>query len=309
MEVSVIRAGMLTTVQDLGRRGHLAQGVPIGGAADPFALRVANLLVGNPEGAPALEITLTGPELEFSEGAWVSVCGARFEDVPPWRPLRVESGGRLRFGKRLTGCRAYLSISGGLDVERVMDGRGTFLAAGIGGFQGRSLRDGDVLRCVSSERQFSGHWRLDERMFPRYSREPAVRVMPGTHAGVFGDELYTSRFGVTARSNRMGIRLDGPRLVRSTGGDLVSTAVAPGTIQVPPDGNPIVLMADAQTLGGYPRVAHVASVDIPLLAQLAPGDGVRFTKTTVAEAHALSLAWEHGLALLRQGLATKVRPS
>jgi antagonist of KipI len=146
-------------------------------------------------------------------------------------------------------------------------------------------------------------------MFPRYSREPTVRVMPGAHAGDFGDALYSGRFGVTARSNRMGIRLDGTKLPRSSAGELVSTAVAPGTIQVPPDGNPIVLMADAQTLGGYPRVAHVAAVDIPLLAQLAPGDAVRFARTTVAESHALSHSWERGLALLRQGLAEKVRPA
>jgi antagonist of KipI len=131
--------------------------------------------------------------------------------------------------------------------------------------------------------------------------------MPGAHAGEFGDALFSGRYTVTARSNRMGIRLDGPKLIRASGEDLVSTAVAPGTIQVPPDGNPIVLMADAQTLGGYPRVAHVASVDIPLLAQLAPGDGVRFARTTVAASHALSHAWEHGLALLRQGLAAKIR--
>jgi antagonist of KipI len=146
-------------------------------------------------------------------------------------------------------------------------------------------------------------------MFPRYSREPTVRAMPGAHAGEFGDGLYSARFGVTARSNRMGIRLDGPKLERAAGEDLVSTAVAPGTIQVPPDGNPIVLMSDAQTLGGYPRLAHVATVDLPLLAQLAPGDGVRFTRTTVAEAHALLQAWERGLALLRQGLAEKLRPA
>jgi antagonist of KipI len=308
MEVNVLHAGMLTTVQDLGRRGHLAEGVPFGGAADPFALRVANLLVGNAEDAPALEITLTGPELAFSGPAWIAVCGARFENIPAWRPVRVEAGGRLKFGKRLQGCRAYLSVSGGFDVERVMDGRGTFLAAGIGGYQGRSLCNGDLVRFLPSERQLLGHWSLDERMIPRYSREPTVRVMPGAHAGEFGDALYSARFGVTARSDRMGIRLDGPKLVRAVGGDLVSTAVAPGTIQVPPDGNPIVLMADAQTLGGYPRVAHVASVDIPLLAQLAPGDGVRFARTTVADAHALSHTWEHGLALLRQGLASKVRP-
>ena len=309
MDVTVIRAGMQTTVQDLGRRGHLAEGVPLGGAADPFALRVANLLVGNPEGAPALEVTLTGPELEFQEAAWVAVCGARFEDVTAWRPVRVEKGARLKFGKRLQGCRAYLAVSGGFDVEPVMGGRGTFLAAGIGGFKGRSLRDGDVLTCVPSALQPTGHWSLDERMFPHYSREPSVRVIPGAHAAEFGDALYSGRFGITARSNRMGIRLDGPALRRMESGELLSTAVGPGTIQVPPDGNPIVLMADAQTLGGYPRVAHVAAVDIPLLAQLAPGDGVRFTRTTVAASHALSHAWEHDLALLRQGLAEKFRPA
>jgi antagonist of KipI len=307
MEISVIRSGMLTTVQDLGRLGHRAEGVPSGGAADPFALRVANLLVGNSENAPALEFTLTGPELEFAEGAWVAACGARFDGVPAWRPVRVEAGGRIRFGKRLQGCRGYLAVSGGIDVEPVMGARGTFLAAGIGGFHGRALRDGDVIRSVPSDRELTGHWSLDERMFPKYSREPVVRVMPGAHAGEFGGALFTGRYAVTARSNRMGIGLDGPKLVRAAGEDLVSTAVAPGTIQVPPDGNPIVLMADAQTLGGYPRVAHVASVDIPLLAQLAPGDGVRFSRTTVAEAHALSHAWEHGLALLRQGLAAKIR--
>jgi antagonist of KipI len=309
MEVTVIRSGMQTTVQDLGRAGHLSEGVPHGGAADPFALRVANLLVGNPEDCPALEITLTGPELEFPEAAWIAVCGARFEGLASWRPLRVERGSRIKFGRRLQGCRAYLSVCGGFNVEPVMGGRGTFLAAGIGGFKGRALRDGDTVPTVPSERQLTGHWSLDERMFPRYSREPTVRVMPGAQAEEFGDALYSGRFGVTARSNRMGIRLDGTKLSRTASGDLVSTAVAPGTIQVPPDGNPIVLMADAQTLGGYPRIAHVASVDIPLLAQLAPGDGVRFARTTVAESHALSHSWEHGLALLRQGLAEKVRPA
>jgi antagonist of KipI len=307
MDVKVHRAGMLTTVQDLGRRGHLAEGVPIGGAVDPFALRVANLLVGNPEDSPALEITLTGPELEFQEAAWIAVCGARFEGVPSWKPFHVEAGSRIRFGRRLEGCRAYLSLCGGFDVEPVMGGRGTFLAAGIGGFEGRALRDGDVVRSLPSERELTGHWSLDERMLPQYSREPNVRVMPGAHSGEFGDALFSGRFGVTVRSNRMGIRLDGPVLTRAGGGELVSSAVAPGTIQVPPDGQPIVLMADAQTLGGYPRIGHVAAVDIPLLAQLAPGDGVRFTRTTLADSHALSHAWEHALALLRQGLATKIR--
>lgn len=307
MEVVVIRSGMMTTVQDLGRRGHLAEGVPVGGAADPFALRVANLLVGNPEGSPAIEVTLTGPELEFPEDTWIAVCGAAFEDVPMWRPVQIEAGGRLKFGKRLQGCRAYIAIAGGLDVPRVMGGTGTFLAAALGGFKGRPIRDRDLLKTLPASRVLTGRWSIDEKVLPRYSREPTVRVMPGAQAGEFGDELYENRYAVTARSNRMGIRLEGQKLARSSGTDLVSTAVAPGTIQVPPDGNPIVLMADAQTLGGYPRVAHVATVDFPLLAQLAPGDGVRFSRISVKEAHALAYTAEHDIGLLRQGIAEKVR--
>jgi antagonist of KipI len=306
MDVKVIRPGMLTTVQDLGRTGHLSEGVAVGGAADPFALRVANLLVGNPEDAPGLEVTMTGPELEFSEGAWIAVCGARFEGVPAWRPIRIEAGGRLRFGARSLGCRAYIALSGGFEVERVLGGAGTYLAAAFGGFHGRALKAGDILNSGPPSKVPAGHWAIDERVLPRYSREPTVRAIPGAHAAEFGDTLYSGRFAVTPRSDRMGIRLEGPALVRSAEGDLLSTAVAAGTVQVPPDGNPIVLMADAQTLGGYPRVAHVASVDLPLLAQLAPGDAVRFVASSVGEAHHLAHSREHQLTLLRQGIAGKM---
>jgi antagonist of KipI len=298
---------MLTTVQDLGRRGRMAQGVAVGGAADPVALRVANLLVGNAEGAPALEVTLSGPELEFSGEAWVSVCGARFENIPAWRPFHVGAGDRLRFGARASGCRAYLAVAGGFAVSPVLGGCGTSLVAALGGHEGRALVAGDVLRCAAPVRVPTDHWAIDERVLPAYSREPTVRAIPGAHAREFSGSLASGRFGVTPRSDRMGIRLDGPVLARAGQGDLVSTAVAPGTVQVPPDGHPIVLMADAQTLGGYPRVAHVASVDLPLLAQLAPGDGVRFVMTTVARAHALGRAQEHQLALLRQGIMEKMR--
>jgi antagonist of KipI len=268
---------------------------------------MANLLVGNPEGAPALEVTLAGPELEFGHAAWIAVCGARFENVPAWRPVSVAAGARLKFGPRSAGCRAYLAIAGGFEVERVLGGAGTSLAAGFGGFHGRALKDGDVLRSAPPSRVPTGHWTIDERVLPRYSREPTVRAIPGAHAGEFSGELFSGRFGITSRSDRMGIRLDGPKLVRTVGGDLLSTAVAAGTVQVPPDGNPIVLMADAQTLGGYPRVAHVASVDLPLLAQLAPGDGVRFVGSSVGEAHHEARALEHHLALLRQGIDGKLK--
>ncbi len=308
MAIRVIRAGLLTTVQDLGRRGHLAEGVPNGGAADRFALRVANLLVGNPEGAAGLEITLNGPELEFGEATWIAVCGARFADLPAWRPMRVEAGARLGFGRPIQGCRAYLAVCGGIDVEPVLDGRGTFLAAGLGGFEGRALREGDRVRLRAAQRRPSGNWSIDERILPAYSPEPTVRVIPGAQAAEFDGTLESLRFGVSSRSDRMGLRLEGPALARLGRQELISAAVAPGTIQVPPDGHPIVLMADAQTLGGYPRIAHAITVDLPLLAQLAPGDRVRFIGSSLAEAHALAHAQEHSLALLRQGLAAKFSP-
>jgi antagonist of KipI len=307
--LTVIRPGLLTTVQDLGRRGHLGEGVPIGGAADPFALRVANLLVGNPEDAAGLEITLTGPEFECDEAAWVAVCGARFEGVPSWRPFRAEAGVPLRFGARLQGCRGYLAVAGGISVDPVLDGRGTFLAAGLGGFQGRALRDGDRIPVGASRRQPLGHWSIDERIFPHYASEPTVRVLPGAQAADYADAFRAGRFGVSSKSDRMGIRLDGPVLSSPGSRELISAAVAPGTIQVPPDGHPIILLADAQTIGGYPRWAHVASVDLPLLAQLAPGDGLRFAACTLAEAHALAHARERDLGLLRQGLAAKFTSS
>lgn len=307
MEIAILRAGMQTTVQDLGRRGFRSQGVPLGGAMDRFALRVANLLVGNAEDAAALEITFTGPEIEFAQEGWVSFCGACFEGVPTWRPVHVHAGERVRFGRRLEGCRSYMAVSGGLDVPRVMGGAGTYLAAAVGGFGGRALRDGDVLRSLPARRAPTEHWGIDQRMLPKYSREALVRSLPGANAAEFGDRLYQGRFAVTPRSDRMGIRLQGAKVERSGGAEQLSAAVAPGTVQVPADGNPIVLMADAQTLGGYPRVAHIAAVDMPIAAQLAPGDHVRFASIALAEAHALALSMNRQLGLLRQGLAEKMR--
>ena len=306
MEIRIHRPGMLTTVQDLGRPGRRAEGVSPGGAADPFAMRVANLLVGNPEDAAGLEVTLVGPELEFSEPGWIACCGARFDGVAGWRPRRVEAGERLRFGTRTEGCRAYLALAGGLEVERVLGGCGTHLGGGFGGHGGRALREGDVLRTRPLAWHLSERWMMDERVLPPYSREPTVRAVDGSHASQFGDALHAGAFRVSAQSDRMGIRLDDRVLTRSESTEILSGAVAPGTVQVPADGRPIVLMADAQTLGGYPRVAHVASVDLPLLAQLAPGDTVRFARVSLAEAHALLRAQEHRLALLRQGLESKV---
>jgi antagonist of KipI len=199
----------------------------------------------------------------------------------------------------------YLAVAGGFAIAPVLGSRSTFLRAEFGGLQGRALRDGDVLQAPEFARRIIGHWHLDERILPAYSTAPTVRVVSGAQAGAFQGELFSSEFKVSPQSDRMGVRLAGPALVRVGAGELVSATVVPGTIQVPPDGQPIVLMADAQTIGGYPQVAHVISVDLPLVAQLRPGDTVRFREVPLAEAHELAVSRERVLGMLREGLAEK----
>jgi KipI family sensor histidine kinase inhibitor len=304
--IEVVRAGMFTTVQDLGRRGHRARGVPFSGAADAIALRLANSLVGNPEDAAALEFTLVGPELRFLHDTVIALGGGEFGDLPRWLPMAVSGGTTLRIGPARTGCRGYLAVAGGIDVATVLGSRSTYVRGGFGGFHGRVLRDHDVLPVPAIRRHFRDHWRIDERIVPAYSSAPIVRVISGAQADQFGDAWMERNFKVSSQSDRMGVRLLGPALERNATHDLVSSPVAPGTIQVPPDGQPIILLADAQTIGGYPQVAHVISVDLPLVAQLRPGDAVRFYKVTLAEARELLLAQDRAVALLREGLAQKL---
>lgn len=303
--LTVMKAGMLTTVQDRGWRGHRAQGVSLCGAADPFALRLANLLVGNPENLAALEFTLIGPHLRFSHDTLVALCGAQFGDWPHDQPVRVAAGTTLTLGVARHGCRGYLAVAGGIDVPPVLGSRSTYLRAGFGGLQGRALREGDVLPLAKVERRPAGRWHIDERIAPAYSPEPTLRVIRGAQAEEFSPGLFSSSYRVTPRADRMGVRLTGPALVRRRPVDLPSAPAVPGTVQVPPDGQPIILMADAQTIGGYPQIAHVISVDLPLVAQLRPGDTVRFREMTLAEAHECAVTREHALATLREGLVTK----
>ncbi len=303
--IQVLRAGMYTTVQDIGRSTCRSAGVAVGGAVDAFALRLANLLVGNPETAAGLEFTLVGPELTFLHDTLIAAGGADF-GVPRWRPLRITAGTRLNFGPVAKGCRGYIAVAGGIAVAAVLGSRGTHVRAGFGGFEGRPLRDGDLIPVPDIVPRVSGHWRIDERILPGYSNAPELRVVAGAQRSEFSAELSGLDFKVSPHSDRMGLRLAGPVLQRDTRDDLLSSAVAPGTIQVPPDGQPIVLLADAQTIGGYPQIAHVISVDMPILGQLRPGDTVRFREVALAEAHGLVLTREHALAMLREGLAQKL---
>jgi antagonist of KipI len=274
---------MLTTVQDAGRWGWQSHGVPVAGPMDPRAHRLANLLVGNPETCATLEITLIGPELQFGADTTVAVTGADCEvtvngtAVPMNETVFMDLGSILRIGTRRRGARAYLGVGGGIDVPPVFGSRATHLPSRMGGLGGRALAAGDRLPIGVAAGK-----RARRRAAPVSLPDGGarVRVMPGPHDMWFArqaiDALDNSRYTVTPQSDRMGYRLDGPALTRRGIGDIISDATAPGSVQVPASGSPILLMADRQTSGGYPKIATVITADIGLAGQLVPGDWIEF---------------------------------
>jgi antagonist of KipI len=290
MSLLVLRPGMLTTVQDLGRWGYQDRGVPVAGPMDSYSHRLANAIVGNRADAAALEITLIGPELEATAATTCVVEGATFDGtvnggaVDLSRPFVVAAGGRLRFGARRAGVRATLAVQGGIDVPAVFGSRSTSVASGVGPFGGRPLVAGDILPVGSGTAETD----QNGRSLPLPNGGARVRVIRGPHDAMFTAEamerLLSARFIVTPQSNRMGYRLDGPALVHSGGADILSDATAIGSLQVPGSGLPILLMADRQTTGGYPKIATVISADLPVAGQLAPGDWIEFVECTRAEA-------------------------
>lgn len=309
MKIDIVRAGMLTTVQDLGRAGHRQFGVSLGGALDLHAMRVANLLAGNEESAAGLEITFGGVQIRFADERLVAWCGGEFDArIPAGHAARVDTGDVIEFGRPQLGCRSWLAISGGIDAPIVLGSRATDLRAKFGGFEGRALRDGDE---VSLGRQKApipataiSSWSAPREWTHTAEEEPTLRIVRGAEWEMFDAFSLTSvHFDVTPDSNRMGVRLDGPSLVRKEDVDLTSEAVAPGTIQVPPNGMPIVLLGDCQTIGGYPKIAHVITVDLPRAAQLRPGDRVRFREVSLGEAHALLQRREHDFRCFKTGLS------
>lgn len=294
--IEVLRAGVCDLVMDQGRPGRGALGVPAGGAADSAALAAANQLAGNPPACAGLEIVMSGPELHFPEGGTIALTGAKFAArLGSGKPVSWNETLTLKAGERLTldavvesGFRCWLAVSGGLAVPPVLGSRSTFLPAGFGGLEGRALRAGDRLVRGQRERD-PGAWRAS----PPVVTEGALRVVAGPQSEWFEDAGLTSFFGATYRagsaSDRRGIRLEGPPVARRAG-ELPSQGVLPGAIQVPPDGRPIILGWDGPVTGGYPVVATVVSADWPRLAQLRPGDPVRFVTVAVEEARALAAA-------------------
>lgn len=291
----VLKSGVLDLVMDLGRPGFRDQGVPEGGAADAPALIAANRLVGNADGAAGLEISLRGPELSFPEGAAVAWTGADMPAsvdglaLPAGHKHEIRPGGILKFGRVNRGIRAYLAIAGGIDVPKVLGSRSTFLPGGWGGWQGRGLNAGDRLPLGSADS------RLEWVRLPAPRRKPPLdfRVLPGPQLRGFSDAalagFLNQAFSVHADANRVGIRLVGEALDYLKG-EIASQPVLPGAIQVPPSGQPIILGWDGPVTGGYPVIAGVISADLPRLAQLGPGDRLRFCIVTHEEA---LQAWQH----------------
>jgi len=328
MALNIIRAGFLTSVQDLGRTGFRQFGVTTSGALDPFALRVANLLVGNDEGAAGLEITLGGLHLRFEDERIVAWCGGEFDvqigsrALPAGHVAHLQAGDELKFGRAQIGCRCWLAISGGIDVPVVLGSRSTDLRANFGGLEGRTLRDGDVLLLARRPGSSAfakatvdkpppataiSSWTAPHDWASPARRHPSLRFIRGVDWNRFNDvtiqRLTQHEFTVSPDSDRMGVRFDDSELKREDETDLISEAVAPGTIQVPPSGKPILLLGDCQTIGGYPKIAHVITVDLDIAAQLRAGDGVRFFEVSLQDAHRLLMERERDLERFRIGLS------
>lgn len=302
MTVEVIKPGLLTSLQDAGRRGYAHVGLGRAGAMDEPAWLLANALVGNLAGEAALEITLAGPTLRFQHEAVIALTGALIEarvegqPLPAWTSCRLPAGSVLRLGGMRHGCRSYLAVRGGFALEPVLGSRSTDLHAGVGPLDGRALQSGDVMALgeCSTARWFGGgrgmqslRWGLDPQPWLDYAQAP-LALMRGHHFDALDhgsqEALFSRRFKVSKDSNRTGNRLDGTPLTLGQPLELVSEATLPGTLQLPPSGQPIVLLAEAPVTGGYPRIGQLAAVDLARLAQRRPGDAVSFRESTLDEA-------------------------
>jgi antagonist of KipI len=292
---TVIKPGMLTTVQDLGRSGYQGLGVPVSGPMDAYSHRLANQLLGNHPMAAALEITLLGPELLADGEMTCAIAGGEIEvtldgaAVPRHQPFRVPSGSRLRCGARGRGTRLTLAVQGGFDVPVTLGSRATHLVSRMGPFGGRALRSGDVLPVgLSPVALAKGDSQGSAGPLELPDGGAQVRVVPAVHRERFTDDawglLVRARFTVSSQSNRMGYRLDGPTLGHVGAADILSEAMPIGALQVPSSGQPILLMAERQTTGGYATIANVITADLPVAGQLAPGDWIAFAPVTRAEA-------------------------
>lgn len=332
MSITVLRPGLLTTLQDLGRYGYQKYGVIVSGAMDSYSLRLANLLAGNDENEVAMEITLMGPVLEIEKDTLFAITGGDLsptingEPVPMYRPIYLNKKSVLQFGACKSGCRSYLAVAGGYNIAEVMGSKSTYLRAGIGGFNGRALQKEDVLsikplkekslqiieklkRKTSVNLFASTSWYLGRECIQHDSENIKIRVIRDRQFEEFTVEsksqFLNSTFKITPQSDRMGFRLSGATLKLEKSLEMISEPVSLGTIQVPTDGNPIILLADRQTSGGYPKIAQVAAVDISRVVQTKPGGKVSFEEISLEEAERLYIEREKYFQNIRMSLNIK----
>jgi antagonist of KipI len=292
MTISVVKPGLFTTVQDLGRYGFAHLGISPAGAADPLSLRIANLLLGNDENAPALEMTLLGATLAFDESATVAITGARCEcklgssTVPASQAVEIPPGSVLQCGSIMDGARCYLAVQGGFEVSLVMGSASTDVRGSFGGFEGRRLQRGDVLRIGQAPKAQPRRLRAGANEGLR--RAESVHVTRGAQSDWFSHDTYARFLGtpymVSEQSDRAGLRLRGEAIPPHEKTQLLTDGIPLGAIQVPQDGQPIILFVDQQTTGGYPKIANVIAADMNRIGQLRPRDEVRFAEVSIAEA-------------------------
>jgi len=290
----VLKPGLFTTVQDLGRYGYLKYGVPISGAMDTFSLVAANLLVANKPTDACLEITLIGPELQALTKTQIAITGGvvsskiNDNDAPMWQTLEIQEGDVVSFGRMESGCRAYLSIRGGINTSLVLGSRSAYVRGGFGGINGRQLQTGDIIEGFEAP-LLKVAYSMPQELTPQFTGEFTAHIILGPQAEMFTDTgintFLSSQYKVTSEADRMGYRLEGPMIEHKAKADIVSDALLPGAIQVPKNGKPIVIMRDAQTTGGYAKIAVAITPDVSLLGQAKPNDVIEFSKITMRQAH------------------------
>ena len=310
----VLKPGFFTTVQDLGRYGYLRYGVPISGAMDTFSLVAANLLVANNPDDACLEITLIGPELQALTKTQIAITGGAAspkingQHVPMWQTLEVQEGAVVSFGKVESGCRAYLSIRGGVDTPPVLGSRSTYVRGGFGGINGRQLKTEDIIGGFDVSLLKVGY-SMPEELVPQFTGQFKARVILGPQAGMFTERGITtflsSQYKVTLEADRMGYRLEGPIIEHKAKADIISDALLPGAVQIPKNGKPIMIMRDAQTAGGYPKIAVIITPDVSTLGQAKTNDIIEFSKITIQQAHEKISEYYKFLNILSEMLTKK----
>ncbi len=302
--IKIVKPGLFTTIQDRGRWRYQRFGIPVAGAMDDFATRVANILIGNNEYEAVLENTFLGPEIAFRCDEIISITGANMkpringEYVPMWTSLLVKAGDILSFSNAITGLRSYIAFSKGLDVPEIMGSKSTFTRGGLGGYKGRKLESGDEIKLGNRELSNLGSY-LSSKFIPIYKKEESIRIIMGPQDDYFTEEtkegFLNSKYTITPESDRMGYRLDGPKIIHKNGADIVSDGIVFGSIQVPGHGSPIIMMADRATTGGYTKIATVITPDLHKLAQMSPGNSIDFRSISLEEAHEIYKEYENKL--------------